>query len=132
METHMPTTTLLYAAIFGVMNIALAFPAGRMRGTTGVSVGDGGNPQLTLAMRRHANFTEYMPLALILLGLLEANGLSSATIHIFGALLFLFRLLHAFGLNADSIQSVPRGLGAGGTALVTVVMSIWAIVLFFQ
>lgn len=126
----MPTATLLYAGLLGLMSIAIAFPVGRLRGSTGISMGDGGDPDLQLAIRRHANFTEYVPLALILLGLLEANGLSSPTVHVLGCLLVLFRILHAIGLKADTIQGVPRALGAGGTALLTITMSVWAIVLF--
>lgn len=127
----MPTITLLYAGLLGLMNIGVAFPAGRLRGKTGVSVGDGGNADLLVAMRRHGNFSEFVPLALILIGLLEMNGVSATAIYTFGALLVVFRLCHAFGLKADSISDPLRGIGAGGTALLTAVMSIWAIVAFF-
>lgn len=126
----MPTITLLYAGLLGLMNIGIAFPAGQLRGKVGVSVGDGGNADLLLAMRRHGNFTEFVPLALILIGLLEMNGVSSTAIYTFGALLVLFRLCHAFGLKADTLSNPLRGIGAGGTALLTVVMSIWGIVVF--
>lgn len=127
----MPTITLLYAGLLGLMNIGVAVPAGRLRGKTGISVGDGGNTDLLLAMRRHGNFTEYVPLALILIGLLEMNGVSATAIYTFGTLLVLFRLCHAFGLKTDSISDPLRGIGAGGTALLTVVMSVWGIVVFF-
>ncbi len=75
----MPVVTLLYAGLFGLMAIAVAIPAGRLRSVTGISVGDGGNPDLVLAMRRHANFVEWVPIALILIGLLEMNGVCSFT-----------------------------------------------------
>ncbi len=127
----MPTVTLLWAGLLGLMSIAVSFPAGSQRGKTGISVGDGGNPDLLLAMRRHGNFTEYVPLALILMGLLEMNGLSALTIHIFGAVLLIARICHAVGLKADTVTTPLRGIGAGATALLTVVMSIWSIVIFF-
>lgn len=126
----MPTVTLFYAGILGLISIALAFRPGTMRGKVGVSVGDGGNPELLLAMRRHANFTEFVPMAVILLALLELNGLSLLAIHIFGGVLVAARILHATGLKLDDMSTPGRALGAGGTALVTVFMSIWAIVEF--
>ncbi|NKB99173.1 MAG: hypothetical protein GKR90_11865 [Pseudomonadales bacterium] len=127
----MPTITLLYAGILGLMSIALSAFPGSMRGKVGVSVGDGGNPELLLAIRRHGNFTEFVPMAIILMALLELNGLGTLTMHIFGGVLVLARILHATGLKLDDITTLGRGLGAGGTALLTVVMSIWAITEFF-
>lgn len=127
----MPVITALYAGILGLMSIALAFPAGSLRGKLQVSVGDGGHPELLLAMRRHGNFVEYVPLALILIGLLELNGVTGTAIHALGAGLVVARICHAVGLKADTVNSVPRGIGAGGTALITIVASAWAITLFF-
>lgn len=126
----MATTTLLYAGILGLMSIVLSFFAGSLRGKTGISIGDGGNPDLLLAMRRHGNFVEYVPFALILLALLEMNGVQAQTIHIMGASLTVARVLHAAGLKADTISGVGRAIGAGATALIIVVASIWAIVLY--
>jgi uncharacterized membrane protein YecN with MAPEG domain len=69
------------------MSIAAAFPAGQLRGKTGISVGDGGNIELLLAMRRHANFIEVVPLALIIIALSEMNGAPGWAIHAMGAVL---------------------------------------------
>ena len=122
--------TALYAGLLGLMAIGLAFFVGSIRGSSGISIGDGGNPQLLLAMRRHGNFIEYVPLILILMGVLEINGVSSTPLHVMGASLVVFRILHALGLKADTIQSVPRAIGAGGTALILVVASVWSIITF--
>ena len=127
----MPTIALLYAGLLGIMSIAVSFPAGRLRGSTGISVGDGSNQALLLAMRRHGSFTEFVPLALLLLALLEMARAPGLAIHIMGALLVVARICHAVGLKADTVNDPLRGIGAGGTALVTVVMSVWCIVLFF-
>ena len=43
----------------------------------------------------------------------------------------VFRVCHAIGLKADTIQSIPRGIGAGGSTLVILIASVWAIVVFF-
>src|ERR1700676_2525481 len=126
----MPVASLLYAGILGVISIAVAFPAGRLRGKLGVSIGDGGNRDLLLAMRRHANFVEVVPIALILLVLLEMNGVSKIAIHSLGAALLLCRICHAFGIKAETIKSAGRAIGSAGSALVTLVASVWAIVIF--
>lgn len=127
----MPAVTILYAGLLGLMWIAVAFPAGKMRTEKGISVGDGGDIDLTLAMRRHANFVEVVPLALILIALLELNGVSKLAIHGFGASLVVFRICHAIGLKADTLSNPLRGIGAGGSTLILVATSIWAIVTYF-
>ena len=124
----MPGTTMLYAGLLGLLSIGLAFPAGSIRGKTGISIGDGGNTDLLLAMRRHGNFVEFVPIALILIGLLELSGVSGTAIHALGGGLVVARVAHAVGLKADTIQSPLRGVGAGGTALVTLVASVWCVV----
>ena len=128
----MPMITLLYAGLLGLMSIAISFKAGSLRGKTGISIGDGGNQDLLLAMRRHANFTEYVPIALVLIALLEANGVSSTAIHAMGAALVITRASHAMGLKADTIQGAGRLVGAAGSTLVILVASIWAIVAYFM
>jgi uncharacterized protein len=125
-----PIITALYAGLLGLISMGVSFPAGSMRGKLGVSVGDGGNKDLLVAMRRHANFVEYVPLALILIALLEINGVAARTIHILGAVLVAARVLHAFGLKHDTMKLPQRMLGAVGTMLVTVVSSVWLIVLY--
>ena len=127
----MTIITLLYAGILGLISIVLAFGVGSKRGATGISVGLGDSDELLIANRRHGNFVEYVPLALILMGLLEMNGVSAMTIHIFGAILVIARICHPLGLRIDVATHPLRAIGAGGTALLTVVMSVWAIVIFF-
>jgi hypothetical protein len=128
----MPIVTALYAGLLGLLAVGVAFPAGMLRGKLNISVGDGGSPALLLAMRRHANFAEWVPLALILIALLELNGVSTRAIHSLGAALVIARLLHAIGLKSDTMQSVGRGLGAMATALITVTASVWLLVVFVQ
>jgi len=126
----MPIVTALYAGLLGLLGFAVAVPAGRIRGKLGISCGDGGNPELLLAMRRHANFVEWVPLGLILIALLELNGASRLAIHALGALLLMSRVLHAVGIRTDTIKSLPRFLGATGTIIVILVSSVWLIVAF--
>ena len=128
----MLTITALYAGALGIASIVIASQAGRMRGTTGISIGDGGNTELLLAMRKHANFVEVVPLALVLIGILELNGVTPWAIHGLGAGLLVFRIVHAASLKADTITNPGRFIGAAGSALVVAVASVWAIVTFFM
>ena len=127
----MLNVTPLYAGILGLVALALASIPGRMRGPLRISTGDGGNPDLGLAMRRHANFVEYVPLALILIGLLEIDGAPKIAVHGFGAALVVFRICHAIGLKKDTIKVPTRIVGAGGTGLLILAASLWLIVKFF-
>ena len=126
----MPHITALYAGLLGLLSLYLSFQAGSLRGRLKVSIGDGGHQELLLAMRRHANFIEYVPLALILIGLLEMNSVPVLAIHVLGLALLVTRTCHAFGLKAESMSNAGRIVGAAGTALVILISSIWAIVVF--
>ncbi len=123
--------TILYAGILGLMAFAIATKPGFMRGKLGISVGDGGNAELLLHMRRHGNFTEWVPMAIILIALLEAQGAPATAIHVLGAGLVVARVCHAVGLKGDTVAGLGRAIGAGGTALITVVSSVWLIVCYF-
>ncbi len=116
--------TALYAALLTFVAIWLTFGVGSLRSRTRVSLYDGGNKQLAVAIRKHANFTEHVPLALILLALLELNGGSAGLLHGLGASLVLARVLHPFGLEYDEMRKPLRAVGALGTLLVSLIAAI--------
>jgi uncharacterized membrane protein YecN with MAPEG domain len=116
-----PVTTL-YAALLGVVAVVLQQLVGRERLRAGVSLGDGGDPRLLAAMRRQANFVEQVPLALLLLGLVELNGAPTGWLHALGALLLASRVVHPLGLRAEAMRVPTRLLGAVGTLLVVVAL----------
>ena len=113
--TAIPDISALYAGLFGITGIVLSFFAGKLRGKTGISIGDGGNTELLLAMRRHANFVEYVPLALIIIALMEMNGAHDYAIHGLCVALLIARISHAVGLKADTVAGMGRLVGAAGT-----------------
>lgn len=123
--------TALYAGLLALIGFGLAAGSGSIRSKTGVSFGDGGNVDQIVAVRRHGNFAEWVPLALILLAILELNQVSSTAINVLGGWLVVARILHPIGLRADGKFSVLRGIGAGSTALIVVVSAIWAITTAF-
>ena len=128
----MPIVTALYAGLLGLMSIAIAFVPGRIRTARGISIGHGDDPALHLAMRRHANFVEFVPLALLLIALLEMNGAPTGVVHGFGASLVAFRIAHALGLRPETPRTPLRGIGAGGSTLVIAAASLGALWIFFS
>ena len=70
-----------------------------------ISIGDGGNREMLLAMRKHANFVEVVPLCLVLIGILELNGVTPYAVHGLGGGLLVFRIVHAVSLKADTITN---------------------------
>jgi uncharacterized membrane protein YecN with MAPEG domain len=116
--------TGLYAALQAFVAIALVAPIGRLRGKYDVSIHAGGHPDLDVAIRRHANWTEHVPFALLLMGLLELNGGSPGLLHGLGIGLLAARVLHPLGLKHDNIRVPLRGIGAFGTLIVTLVAAI--------
>jgi len=121
--------TLMYAGIFAIIALLLSFLAGSARGRTGTSIlyGDPVDMKLAEKVRRHQNFLEYVPIFLILFAALEANGVSSMFLYIVGDLMIVARIFHAFGLHHDNMAHIGRLIGAGGTALLTLVCACYAI-----
>jgi uncharacterized membrane protein YecN with MAPEG domain len=75
------------------------------------------------AERVLSSFVEYVPLALILLTLIELKGSPAFVIHILGGVLVAARVLHAFGSNDFAGAGLMRFLGAQLTFLVVTVSS---------
>jgi len=127
---HVPLITGFYAGILGLI---LAFLTGRVivtRTRERVSLLDGGNPRLTVAIRQQANFAELVPLALILILIAEVLGSSIYLIHLLGIVLVLARLIHPFGIRIDKGDTPARVVGASLTLVVIIVGSVWDIWLF--
>lgn len=122
--------TSLYAALLGLLLVVLSWGVVRVRLSKEVSLGSSGHDDLVVAQRRQANFTEYVPLALILLALVELGGAANWLVHALGAALVVARILHPFGLAVEFGLRPPRFLGTIGTWTVIAVSS--GVLLFGQ
>ena len=78
------------------------------------------------ALRVQANFIENVPIALLLLLVLEIQGTSPLLLHGFGLSLLTMRLVHAFGLGTYPGANSPRLRGAQGTFVLIAIMAIGA------
>lgn len=79
------------------------------------------------AMRVMANFTEYVPLALILILGLEAARAAGWLVYTLAGTLVLGRLLHAYGLSRHAGTSPGRFLGTVLTWTVLLVAALAAL-----
>ena len=95
-----------------------------------VSFLDGGDKLLLRRIRAHGNFTETVPMALLLMALLEISGLSSIGLIIFGIALLLGRVLHASSLLTNNARW-SRASGMTLTIAVISIEGVCALWLFF-
>lgn len=114
----MLTATPLYAGLLALLYLLLSYRVIRQRVAARVAYGDGGDRELSLRIRVHGNFNEYVPLGLILLAGAELQGAPLALVHGLGAMLLAGRLAHAWGMS----QTPGRPLGRGGGTVLTYVM----------
>ena len=112
--------TPTYAALLTVLFIGLSVRTIKQRFRHRVAVGDGNKPELVRAMRAHANFAEYVPLALILIWMTEAVSFPGWVIHLLGVTLVVGRFFHAYGIMQVNEDLRFRQLGMSLTFLVLV------------
>jgi uncharacterized membrane protein YecN with MAPEG domain len=121
--------TGLYAALLTLLLLGLAVRVMLIRRRTSIGLGDGGDRSVACAIRAHGNATEYVPLALILLLILELDQTVPLLLHVFGIALVIARIVHAFGLSRAAGNSPGRAVGAG---LTLVVIGLMALMLIWQ
>ncbi len=100
-------TTLSLAAAAAIINIWLAMRCGRLRASEKIMHGDGGSAPLMRRMRAHSNFTEYTPIALILIAAIELTGKGGSWLAIVGAVYMAGRVLHALGMDSPDVSKLP-------------------------
>ena len=101
-----------YTALNALIMLVLSILVVRARVGTQTAIGDGGKPAMAGPLRAHANNTEYVPMALLLMWtLVTPLGASIWLIHGVGAPLTIGRLLHAIGLTRSTGTSSLRFFG---------------------
>lgn len=122
--------TLTITGAAALLNIWLARRVGQMRMAHKVSIGDGGNEALIARMRAQANFVEYTPFVLILIGLIELAEGSRVWLWVVGVVYILARICHGFGMDRPRPDPLRlRMIGTITTALILLGLAFYAIVL---
>ena len=120
--------TPLYAGILALWFVILSARVVNLR-RGGILFGDDGNVEVTRIVRAQANFAEYVPLALLLMGFLEVSRYSIYLLHGLGIALIVARLLHGLALSFGW----PRRFGrVFGSALTFIVLGIAAVLCVYQ
>lgn len=125
----MPQITALYAALLGLLVVILALRVVHGRWTRRIGLGDGGDAVMTRRIRVHANTIENVPLALLLLLLLELTNVAWWWLHAFGIAILVGRLLHAWGLSGNSGTSFGR---LSGTLITWIAMLAMCVLLLYR
>ncbi|MDB5705220.1 MAG: putative rane protein [Sphingomonas bacterium] len=123
------TITGLTAASLALLLVFLSVTTIRMRMKHSAAFGDAGQHDLTSAIRAHGNLTEYAPMGLILIGLLEAGGANHLALAITAAAFFFARVLNAWGLfNPPGPPGPARSIGIVATLAILLGMAVWLLV----
>lgn len=123
--------TLISSALAALITLWLGFRCIRARQKGRVLHGDGGDAVLLRRMRAQANFVEYTPFALILVGALELSG-HGGWLLAGAALIFLAgRIVHALGMDSETVSPL-RTIGMLATIIVLVALAIAALLAAFR
>ena len=120
--------TPLYAGLLALWFLVLSVRVVRIR-QRGIAFGDKGDVDLARVIRAQANFAEYVPLALLMMGFLEVSRFSIYLLHACGITLVVARLVHGAAL---SFNWQPRFGRATGATLTLMVMLIEAVLCVYQ
>ncbi|ALR18203.1 MULTISPECIES: MAPEG family protein [Vibrio] len=102
--------TALYACILTVLLIWLAIQVIKLRRKNKVAYADGGVEALQIARSAQSNASEYIPITLILMALLEYNGAQPVWIHLTGIIFVIGRIIHARGILQERFKGRVKGM----------------------
>jgi uncharacterized membrane protein YecN with MAPEG domain len=110
-----------YAALLALLFVLLSPRTIRLRRRHRTALGDGGHGALQKVMRTHANFAEYMPLALLPIYFVVRGGRTPFMVHVLGIALIAGRLLHAWGISQpqENFRFRVSGMVLTFTTLIT-------------
>ena len=103
-------TSAIYASLSAFIIIWLSINVIKNRRRYKVSIGDGGNEQLKIAMAAQSNAIEYIPIVLLLLFALEYNEGNIFLVHLLGLSLIVGRIIHAKGVLSDRLKTRVLGM----------------------
>ena len=112
--------TPLYAGILAIWFIVLSMRVVGLR-RRGIAFVDNGDIGVIRIVRAQANFAEYVPLALLMMGFLEVSRHSIYVLHALGIALVVARLVHGLALSFGWNTRFGRVAGAAITFFVLLV-----------
>jgi uncharacterized membrane protein YecN with MAPEG domain len=110
----MLSITPIYVALLGLFFLPITLRVGSYRLSSKVLIGDGDDAELIRRMRGQGNFVETVPLAVLMLVLMELSGASGTWLHALCTTLLVGRILHYIGLTEIG-PAVGRSIGMFAT-----------------
>lgn len=102
----LPVVSILAAVLILMLAILSIHVSMRRIYLGGIFFGDADDDTLRRSIRAQGNFIEYVPTALIVLGLMELAGAARLQLAILAIAFFISRLLHAYGMLYTKTASV--------------------------
>jgi uncharacterized protein len=119
--------TPIYAALLAIIFVFLSILTIKVRRELKIPLGDGNNQKLTKIIRAHSNFSEYVPFALLLIYMAEAQGAEKLLVHLLGVVLLTGRILHAYGISQENENYKFRVSGMSMTFVSIITSAIYLI-----
>ncbi|MCX8255072.1 hypothetical protein RHAL1_00687 [Beijerinckiaceae bacterium RH AL1] len=127
-----PAITAFYGSLLALIYAGLASWVIAGRVTKGALFGDGGDDAMMRRVRCHANFIEYVPIILILIGLYEGASGSPTLVRVLLVVLLVARILHPIGMFAAANTPRQFACRGGGIILTLAVLNIAALALLIR
>ena len=125
----LPVVSAITAGVLLIAQMGLALAVVAVRRRAGSSLGDGGNPALVAAIRRHGNYAENAAIFVASLALLEMLGALRLFVIGLAALFIAGRIAHAIGLSQAKTTNVWRIGGVFATVAACVTLGVRLITL---
>lgn len=113
----LPVTSIV-AALAALSLVALSIAVSLRRKKVGVRLGFSDDPTLMRRIRAQGNFTEYVPLALIVLAIAEYRQAPAVLLWTIGGLLVAGRCLHFAGIMTARTPLSAPGMAGTYSALI--------------
>lgn len=118
-----PEITIIFVAIFALIQVVITSLAGVARIKNEVHFYDEGDIDLRRRVRAHGNFTETVPITLMAMAGAELMGASATLMWAFGAVLVVGRLWHYYVIrtvgwsNGRAASMMLTFIAMGGSAI---------------
>jgi len=103
--------TGFYTGILAIMMFVLAYMTSARRREAKINLGTGNDEIMERRSRAFGNFTEFVPMLILLMAIFELQGYPTVYVHILGIVTVIGRLFHALGMT--KVLTIINGRFAG-------------------
>jgi uncharacterized protein len=118
---------MLFTGLLGLLFIFHAVRVILARRSAHINLGVGESDVLLRTVRIHGNFSEYVPLLLLIMVLLELSVVPTPALYAFGTSVVVGRLLHFYGIYSPTTPGMARIVGMVLTFIPLILGSVWLI-----